>query len=179
MILFSPNFGQMSFLFRRKSVHFPVDIVCIINVINLKLNFFLILIIIMNTYIAQLLYGYTLLRCILHYCITTPGLRETSVDKKPCLGAYAPASGLEPGPSDRETRAQTTIPQCSHWCNYFENSFLKRHSGYLWLMCGFRFIWCRQTRFWAPGAFSQYVNNGTSLLSSPSNDVTTLQAVFG
>ena len=54
----------------------------------------------MNTYIAQLLYGYTLLRCILHYCITTPGLRETSVDKKPCLGAYAPARRADsnPGP---------------------------------------------------------------------------------
>ena len=47
------------------------------------------------------------------YPFTTPGSRETSVDKKPCLGAYTPASGLEPGPSDRETRARTTIPKCS------------------------------------------------------------------
>ena len=31
-------------------------------------------------------------------------------------------------------------------------------TGYLWLMCGFRFIWCRQTWFWAPGPVRKYTS---------------------
>ena len=56
------------------------------------------------------------------YPFTTPGLRETIVDKMPCLGAHA-LSGTEwdsnPGSADYESSARTDTLQCFHNASIF------------------------------------------------------------
>ena len=46
------------------------------------------------------------------YPFTTPGLRETIVDKMPCLGAQALSGNSNPGSADYESRARTDTLQC-------------------------------------------------------------------
>ena len=48
------------------------------------------------------------------YPFTTPGLRETIVDKMPCLGAHALSGDSNPGSADYESRARTDTLQCFH-----------------------------------------------------------------